>query len=219
MRPPSPSELGQRGILGRLLSKTKQEAQRTLLRLHRNLSHPTDAALIKALREHKANDLLIGACEEFTRKTCAFRQKPVQAPKTGLYKGTYFNHRVQADTMWLKIHRENKVRALPILIMSDTTTRLVSARLLPDEQTTSFQSALERTWIRHFGPMEILQVDEHRGWASDSMKEWCAQHHIEIVISPGQAHERLAILERRHQVIRRALELFSMTAKTTVTRV
>lgn len=31
-----------------------------------------------------------------------------------------------------------------------------------------------------------------------------------MMISPGQAHERLAILERRDHVIQRALELFLM---------
>ena len=47
------------------------------------------------------------------------------------------------------------------------------------------------------------QVDEHRSWASDHFKDWTGQHSIQLMISPGQAHERLAIIERRHQVIRR----------------
>ena len=110
--------------------------------------------------------------------------------------------------MWIRLNRGTDTRPVPILVMSDVTTRLVAARLIPDEKTSSFLQALERGWIRHFGTMNVLQVDEHRGWCSDAMLDWASQHNVEFQISPGKAHERLAILERRHQVVRRAVELF-----------
>ena len=119
----------------------------------------------------------------------------------------------QADTLWLKVRPAadsgNTVRAYPILVISDATTRLCAARLLPDETPESFQKALERAWIRSCGPMRILQVDEYRSWANDHFKEWTGQHSIQLMISPGQAHERLVIIERRHQVIRRSLDFSS----------
>ena len=76
------------------------------------------------------------------------------------------------------------------------------------ERSEEFIKQLERAWIRNFGPMQTLQVDEHRAWSSDAMREWCTEHGIQLQISPGQSHTRLAILERRHQVTRRALTLF-----------
>ena len=45
-----------------------------------------------------------------------------------------------------------------------------------------------------------LQHDYGRTWASD--------HGTELEISPGQAHTRLSIVERRHQVLRRGIEMF-----------
>lgn len=102
-------------------------------------------------------------------ETCQHPVAPAQLPKATLYRGTFFNNRVQADTLWLKMTRDGFHRPIPILVMSDTTTRLVSARVLADETTESFIQALERGWIRHFGCMNILQVDEHRGWSSDKM--------------------------------------------------
>ena len=56
--------------------------------------------------------------------------------------------------------------------------------------------------------MKTLQVDDHRCWASDYAKSWCSEQGIVLQISPVQAHSRLAILERRHQATRRALELY-----------
>ena len=67
---------------------------------------------------------------------------------------------------------------------------------------------IEKAWINFFGPMKVLQVDEHRAWSSDQMREWATEQGIKLVISPGQSHTRLAILERRHQVTRRAVSLF-----------
>ena len=93
-------------------------------------------------------------------------------------------------------------------MISDATARLCAARLLPDEAPESFQKGLERAWIRSFGPMRILQVDEHRSWASGHIKTWTGNHSIQLMISPGQVHERLAVIERRHQGIRRAVALF-----------
>ena len=55
--------------------------------------------------------------------------------------------------------------------------------------------------------MQTLQVDEHRAWSSDQMREWCTEQGIMLQVSPGQAHTRLAILERRHQVTRHGVTL------------
>ena len=217
--PPQPdqSQPTQRGILHRLDPSTNLEAHRTIQRLHRNLGHPTTAQLEKLLVERKANEKLLEANRAFKCEHCAQRAPPSQVPKSSIYKGTFFNDRVQADTLWLKVRpaegSEARVRAYPILVISDATTRLCAARLLLDETPDSFQKGLERAWIRSFGHMKLLQVDEHRSWASDHLKTWAGQHSIQMMISPGQAHERLAIIERRHQVIRRALDLFLLESK------
>ena len=217
--PPEPeqSQPTQRGILHRLSPTTNLEANRTIQRLHRNLGHPTTAQLEKLLIERKANERLLEANRFFQCEHCAHKAPPSQVPKSSIYKGTFFNDRVQADTLWLKVQPAadsgTRVRAFPILVISDATTRLCAARLLPDETPESFQKGLERAWIRSFGPMRLLQVDEHRSWASDHIKTWAGQNSIQMMISPGQAHERLAIIERRHQVIRRSLDLFLLESR------
>ena len=87
--------------------------------------------------------------------------------------------------------------------MSDATTRLVSGRELRAESSEEFIKQLERGWVRNFGPMKKLFVDEHSAWCSDTIRAWCTENVIDLKISPGESHTRLAILERRHQVVRR----------------
>ena len=40
------------------------------------------------------------------------------------------------------------------------------------------------------------------------MDSWTSSHNIDHVVAPGEAHERLAIVERRHAMIRRAVEIY-----------
>ncbi|CAE7693968.1 RE1, partial [Symbiodinium necroappetens] len=83
-------------------------------------------------------------------------------------------------------------KTIPVITMMDAATRYVAARC----------------WIRVFGPPRTLFVDSHRVWGSDEVMQYASEHGMELVISCGEAHERLAQLERRHQVLRRSVELY-----------
>ena len=199
--PPAP-----RGVLYRLGAARQQEVKRTIVRLHRNLGHPTNNELAKMLEQKNASPELIEAARSHECPVCHLHQRPSSVPVSSAPKTSSFNERVQVDTLW--ITPPNHVRALPVLMMSDAMTRLLAARLLPTEDSEEFIRAIEKAWIRSFGPMKILQVDEHRAWSSDKIRSWCSENGIELVISPGQSHTRLGILERRHQVTKRAMTLF-----------
>ena len=79
----------------------------------------------------------------------------------------------------------------------------MAARVLRKETSADFLQAVERGWIKVFA----LFVDSHRAWGSNEVMHYSTDHGIELVVSPGEAHERLAQLERRHQVLRRAVEM------------
>ena len=68
--------------------------------------------------------------------------------------------------------------------------------------------ALEKMWLRHFGPPKILVTDEGRSWLGASMETWTTSWGIDHQLAPGEAHERLALVERRHAVLRKAIEVY-----------
>jgi len=90
----------------------------------------------------------------------------------------------------------------------DTATKYQAGAVIYGEKTSDFLHALERCWIRHFGCPKVLVTDEGRGWASDEMMSWASSHNIQHMISPGEAHTRLSLVERRHQVLRKSLEVY-----------
>ena len=119
-------------------------------------------------------------------------------------KNTQFNEVLQADVMWLR--RGSQKYA--VMSMVDSATRYTAAVLIRSEHTDNYIKALERAWIAHFGTPGSLLTDEGRGWLSTQMDEWTSAHNIKHVVSPGEAHERLALVERRHAVIRKSVEVY-----------
>eukprot|EP00435_Cladocopium_sp_Y103_P052866 s527_g16.t1 len=185
------------GALGRLRGVAAQDVKRTIMRLHRNLGHPTSGELMKLLQQHGASAEMIEGARQHQCATCELHKRPIGQPVSSVPRPTHFNDRVQADTLWDHVPGRKKI--------SDATTRLLAGRELRAESTEEFIKQLERGWIRSFGPMKRLYVDEHRAWCSEGMRQWCQENSIDIKISPGESHTRLALLERRHQVVRRAL--------------
>ena len=143
---------------------------------------------------------------------CNLYKPPYQIPKSGIRSDETFNDRLLVDTLWIHVHTHSnpreRERAILVLAMLDAGTKFMVARILDSETTDSFLKCIERGWIRHYGTPHKLQVDEHRGWASDTLKAWTSDHGVDLIISPGQAHTRLSLVERRHQVLRKATELF-----------
>ena len=131
-------------------------------------------------------------------------KKPNKASPAQLPTADSFNQVIQADVLWIKLGSKK----YPILSVVDTSTKFQAASVLYGERTSDFLHALERGWIRHFGCPTTLITDEGRGWASDEMLTWTSDVNIQHMISPGEAHTRLGIVERRHAVLRKAVEIY-----------
>ena len=47
-----------------------------------------------------------------------------------------------------------------------------------------------------------------KGWEARVVRDWCADKGIILVVAPAKAHNWLGVVERKHQVVRRSLELY-----------
>ena len=193
------------GQLVQLMTENKSEALRTVQRLHRNLGHPQPLALAELLASRSASDVVIEIAKTYQCTSCLMYHKPNQAaPASIKQEAGKFNDVLQADVLWLKIDSKK----FPVLSMIDQCTKFQSAAVLHGEKTEHFIPALERNWIKHFGAPVQLLTDEGRGWLSDKMVEWTTDHCIDHQVAPGEAHTRLSLVERRHAVLRKAIEIY-----------
>ena len=192
------------GSIVQLMTEVKQDAVRTVQRLHRNLGHPSPQALYDMLESRGASTAVLDAAKEYRCVACLRYHKPNKPSPSNSQQHTQFGATVQADVMWIKVDHKK----IPILSMVDMATKYQVAALVLGERSDHLIHALERCWVRHFGLPLRLCTDEGRGWCSDQFSEWTTQHDIIHEVAPGEAHTRLSVVERRHQILRKAIEVF-----------
>ena len=192
------------GELVKLKSEFHQEAVRTVQKLHRNLGHPSIQSLVELLESRGASQTVIDVAKQYLCAACSKYKKPNQAAPSTFKQSKQFNAVLQADVFWVKIEKEK----FAVMSLVDSATRYSAASLLKNERSEEYIKALERCWIRHYGAPRCLLTDEGRPWLGAKFDEWTSAHGIEHVVAPGEAHERLAIVERRHAVLRKAIEIY-----------
>ena len=119
------------GSLVRLQASTRQEAIRTVQKLHRNLGHPSKEALTELLAARGASEALLEAARGYTCLACTKYKKPAQAAPASMPQSSTFNDTVQADVFWI---RRGSAK-FPVMSIVDMATRYTSATLLRSEQT------------------------------------------------------------------------------------
>lgn len=201
-------------------------------RLHKNLGHPGWEVLYRMLQEVQATDNVLQAAKFYTCPLCYARKPPKQSPPASGLKCTEFNDRILVDSHWIACEEsivkerepapgtpaarrkaKDKKEKRPtgrqcVLTIIDHATRYCSIRILKSERADEFTKGLERSWIKHFGMPKILRIDEAKGWSSEHVRNWATQRGITLEVQPAENHTWLGVVERKHQVIRRALELY-----------
>ena len=192
------------GRLIQLLTTNKQEAVRVVQTLHRNLGHPSAEKLTDLLEVRGASPEVLEVARQYHCATCDMFKKPAQASPSSAKVVTTFNDQLQCDVFWIK-SGQNK---FPILSMIDAATKWQAATLLQAERGDCLIDALQRCWLALFGPPAQLITDEGRGWLSDEFTRFTDELALQHTVAPGEAHERLALVERRHAVLRKSCELY-----------
>ena len=211
-----------------LRRKVGRRAFEYVQRLHKNLGHVTPEVLAKMLGEVLATDDVITAAKEYICPVCYARKRPAQVPPSSSLKSTEFNQRIQVDTHWI-LCEESSVREREpapgtpaarrkdrgeltgrqcVMTIVDHATRYCSVRILKAETAEEFTKGVERCWFKHFGAPKILRIDEAKGWSSKHVREWASSRSIALEVQPAEQHSWLGVVERKHQVVRRALELY-----------
>ena len=215
-----------------LRSQVGPRAVEYVQRLHKNLGHPGWEVLHRMLKEIQATDNVLQAAKFYTCPLCYARKPPKANPPASGLKCTEFNERILVDSHWIacedsmvkervpapgtpaaRRREKDKKEKRPtgrqcVLTIIDHATRYCAVRILQSERADEFTKGLERAWVKHFGVPKILRIDEAKGWSSQHVREWATQRGVTLEVQPAENHSWLGVVERKHQVVRRALELF-----------
>ena len=173
-------------------------------RLHKNLGHPAPDVLHRMLTEIQATEAVLKAAKEYECIHCHERKGPSGVPPAAGLTARSFGERLMADTAWIDTDNGRCC----IMTLMDQATRYVCLRVMNDEKSTSLVKGIERSWIKHFGTPRYLRIDEGKGFAATYLRDWCSERGIMLEIAPAESHNWLGSVERKHQVVRKALELY-----------
>ena len=185
-----------RDILKELRAKFSVVTIRTVAKLHEQFGHPAATALAASLKDMQADEEWIACAALYVCEECLRRQRPRSVRVVSLPRATYFNEIVETDVfqvMW----RGTKRFIMSIL---DENTRFEADAVIRKERAALEIKVLEKIWLSWAGPMKVLRLDMSGSHMSAKFKEWADRHGIRLDMVPKNAHHRLGILERNHQV-------------------
>ena len=179
-------------------------AMNYVVRLHRNLGHPGSNVLCKMLEEVQATQNVMNAAKDYVCPECFVRQGPAGVPPAAGLTARVFGERLMADTAWI----DTDDGRVCVMTLMDQATRYVAIRIMKSERSVDLVKGIERSWIKHFSIPKYIRVDEGKGFAAKYLRDWCSERNVILEIAPAESHNWISSIERKHQVVRKSLEIY-----------
>jgi hypothetical protein len=169
-------------------------------KLHRQLGHPGNDRLVKALKDANFDETIIKCGRQFRCDICeSFAPKKLDRPAS-LPQTTHFNDMLEMDVFHIKWHGQKH----KILAVLDLHTRYEMNEVVNSESFDEETAALER-WMSWAGVPRRIKTDSSGAHMGEEMQSWCDEYGIKLILVPKDAHNRMGTIERLHAVRRRQL--------------
>ena len=178
-------------------------AKRVVSKLHRQLGHPNNAKLVKALRDAKIDETVVAQAAQYRCDVCeAHRFKSLEKP-AALSKASYFNEMIEMDTFHIR-WGDTKHKILAVI---DAYTRFEVNSIIQSESMEEEIEVLKKQWLSWAGHPKIIKTDSSGAHMSEFFQAWCDERQIRLILVPKEAHHQLGLVERLHAVRRHQLVL------------
>lgn len=146
-----------------------KKALQIVNKLHRQLGHPGNEKLVKALKDAKFPDEVIDCARRYKCDICQGDALKKCAHPASLTGASFFNEVIEMDTFRMKWN-DQKVRILAVI---DLFTKYEVNALLPRETEEEELKILEDQWFQSFGFPVRLKTDASGAHMShDSWMPW-----------------------------------------------
>ncbi|KHJ31224.1 hypothetical protein EV44_g3699 [Erysiphe necator] len=180
-----------------------------LRRLHRRFGHPS-ANRLRSILERSGHDNIDKSKLETLTKFCVYCQKHGSSPgrfRFSLKDDVNFNYTIVIDIMYI----EGK----EVLHIVDEATRFQAARWLDNVTSKHVWDTLRQCWIdTYVGPPDYILHDAGKTFISREFVQNAAAMSTSTKSVPVEAHWSIGLVERYHQVLRRAYEIICEELKT-----
>eukprot|EP00435_Cladocopium_sp_Y103_P001293 s456_g1.t1 len=171
-----------------------EKVKQSLMKLHRNLGHPSNSDLVRILKHGQASDLAVQLARELSCDFCTAR-KPPTVPNPGKVSTvTEFNQRVGLDVKYLDGWKPNqKISALNIV--DHATSFQLMLPFFETETSAVLRKLYLERWVQWAGPPREVILDPARTNLGKAMVEPSELEGTHVHVTAAGAHWQLGKTE------------------------
>lgn len=190
---------GQQGLRFKMLPRWEQQ---WLLRVHKNLGHPSNDRLAKALQVQGAHPGLIQAAQELMCQICKSQETPKSARPARLKPILDFNHRIYLDGIdWTN----SQGKTYHLYHILDAGSNYHVAVVAPSKSTENLIDLINKHWISWAGPPSELFLDSGTEMNSSAFEQFTSRFGIKCSTSEPDSHWKNGRIERHGRFLQEML--------------
>ena len=177
--------------------------QNQLTLMHRNLGHPSNERLAKALQSTGHRPEVVNAARELRCKVCA-QQSPPKHQRPGHLKAMMdFNHKVYMDGISWTNHAGKSFHFYHLL---DAGTNFHMAIIAPSRLTADAISIISQHWVSWAGAPSNLIVDAATEFNNEEFNGFTQRFNIQCSSISPEAHWQMGKIERHGKFLQEMLD-------------
>lgn len=174
------------------------DIKQSVLKLHKNLGHPSTTELLRILKHSGASQQAIEAAKSLECSVCANNARPASALPANPPKVMAFNEQIGLDVKYIQGWKPNQT--IPCVSMVDYGSSLqVCVPMFSRETAEQIKTALRDQWIAWAGAPSALITDPARTNLSEALGTFCESLGIRMLHTAAEAHYQLGKVERHGQ--------------------
>ena len=176
--------------------------QSQLLLMHRNLGHPSNERLAKALQANGQRPEMVRAAAELRCSVCAANAAPKHQRPSHLKELLDFNYRIYLDGIkWTNRAGES----FQIYHIVDAGTQFHVAFIAPAHTSKDVISLIHQQWINWAGSPQELRVDSGTELNSEEFSQFAQRMSIRCTTTCPEAHWQNGTIERHGSFLQHML--------------
>ena len=183
------------------------EERSLLVRVHKNLGHPSCQVLSQVLRQKGYPRAMIQALEDFKCSTCIAQQKPKIPRPATLKSETDFADKVSCDGVtWTN----KDGQSFHFYHYLDHGTNYQVAIPAPSRVAEQAIEKFTIAWLSWAGPPNEMITDAGTEFTSESFGQCMQQNGIKLTVIPPDAHWQMGRTERHGDILQSMLSKYEL---------
>ena len=179
-----------------------KNTQMWILKLHRNLGHPSAAKLAEACRQLNCSAEIINSLPDLKCSTCLENQRPSIPRASALKSEGDFGDSISMDGITWSNHQGQQFHFYHFL---DHHTMYHTAVVSMSRTSTNAIRALNVGWMLWAGPPAILCLDAATEFTSEEFQTFIQKSNIKGKVIATEGHWQNAHIERHGQILQQIL--------------